>query len=499
MGKRRYAFSMDALILAAGRGSRLAPITDSIPKALLRVAGRALIERQIEAFITFGVERVVIVTGYMSLKIKNFLEQKNYPVEIVLVDNSEWELTNNMYSFALGAKYLQNSAFVINGDICFENDFLNSFVQNEVSSVGIFENQYLAESMKVIADGNLARSISKIVPKDASKGISADIFYFTYSDIKTLIREANNYFTKSGKKDWFEKIVSCCTEDNKIALHITPLGRSNWVEIDNEQDLSSADKLFFNIEEFLDHDNFFFDLDGTLILDHQATSCSSLLINRLSKLGKSIFIVTNKTSLTIPEISQLCTVNFFPIPIENIFTPIRALERFLGQNGFRSPLILGEESFKRHLNNFEDFSKQRIYDIVVISDDLTMTAEKLSTAANLINLGVPYILTHLDIIRPTPEGIFPDAGLWGIALHRMTGVEAISILGKPDISILEDSPTENSILIGDRYDSDILLGKRAGMSTALILTGVTTRKDYEDQRMVVDYLLQDLCLSWSDD
>jgi HAD superfamily hydrolase (TIGR01450 family) len=487
---------VEALVLAAGRGSRLEPITDSNPKALLRVAGKALIDRQIEAFLKFGVKKVVVVTGYRSLQIENYLEKKNYPIEIVIVENSEWETTNNMYSFVLGAKYLQNSAFVVNGDICIEDDFLSPFGNDSLSSVGIFENRYLAESMKVLAQGNVVKSISKTLPEGISQGISADIFLFTQADISTLSGEATRYFAESGKKDWFENIVSSCAEDGRILLRTTPLGVSRWVEIDDEQDLRAADNMFFNMAGFLDHDNFYFDLDGTLVLDHQATSCASLVLNRLSELGKSIFLVTNMTSLTVAEIEYLCTVNGFPISAENILTPVRTLENFLIENGFRCPFILGEESLIRHINADRSHSNQSSYDIVVISNDLTMTAEKLSTAANLIKGGTPYILTHPDLVRPTLEGIFPDAGLWGIGLQAMTGVNPISILGKPDVGILGDSPTVNSILIGDRYDSDIALGKRAGMSTGLILTGVTTRKDYEDERMCVDFVLHDLCLSW---
>jgi HAD superfamily hydrolase (TIGR01450 family) len=281
-------------------------------------------------------------------------------------------------------------------------------------------------------------------------------------------------------------------------LRTTPLGASRWVEIDDEQDLRAADKMFFNMTGFFDHDNFYFDLDGTLVLDHLATSCASLLLNRLSELGKSIFLVTNMTSLTVAEIEYLCTVNGFPISAENIHTPVRTLENFLIENSFRRPFIIGEESLIRHINAAKNHSNQSSYDIVVISNDLTMTAEKLSTAANLIKGGTPYILTHPDLVRPNLEGIFPDAGLWGIALQAMTGVNPISILGKPDVGILGDFPTVDSILIGDRYDSDIALGKRAGMSTGLILTGVTTRKDYEDEGMCVDFVLNDLCLFWSE-
>ncbi len=484
---------MDGLILAAGRGSRLEAITRTLPKALIKVGGVSILERQILALIEFGVERIFIVVGYKAQLIKDFVSKKTFPIEIIPVDNPEWASSNNMFSFTLGAQQIKKSALIMNGDICIDVGILRNFTNCQMSSVGIFHEKFAEESMKVVINNGLVQELSKNIAQEISDIISADIFFFHEEDLQILLKNSHQYLENVGKNDWFEEAINMCTLGGLINLGTINLRDENWIEIDNAQDLYQADQLFFKKKDFLNHDNFYFDIDGTLLLDHTPTKCALNLLNVLSDSDKSIYAISNNTSLTVTEISNIFQDLGFPIPNDNIFTPIKSLEKFLINSNYQHPFFLGETIFQEYFMDMGFSSDNGRYDLIVISNDLNVTSSKIAEVARLVKQGTPYLVTHSDKVRPTENGIYPDAGIWSIVIQEMTGIGPILILGKPEITIFSDLPRPKSILIGDRFETDMELGRRAQMSTALVLTGISNRIDYELNHDKVDFMLNDFC------
>ena len=124
---------------------------------------------------------------------------------------------------------------------------------------------------------------------------------------------------------------------------------------------------------------------------------------------------------------------------------------------------------------------------------MNVTSSKIAEVARLVEQGTPYLVTHSDKVRPTEIGIYPDAGIWSMVIQEMTGISPILTLGKPELSIFSELPPPGSILIGDRLETDMELGRRAQISTALVLTGISNRLDYELSYDKVDFILNDFC------
>lgn len=103
---------MNAIILAAGLGSRLKPLTKEVPKPLVKVNGLSLIERQIYLLKEAGICEIIIVIGYMSDKFK-FLEKK---YNVKLIYNNKYKEYNNIYSLYLAQDYLNNT-YILEGDV----------------------------------------------------------------------------------------------------------------------------------------------------------------------------------------------------------------------------------------------------------------------------------------------------------------------------------------------------------------------------------------------
>jgi len=134
---------------------------------------------------------------------------------------------------------------------------------------------------------------------------------------------------------------------------------------------------------------------------------------------------------------------------------------------------------------------------VVMGIDPEINFEKMSEAALLVRSGVPFFATNPDKTFPTPRGQIPGAGAWIAVIVTATGVEPI-YAGKPAPYLLELARTrlgttkEQTLVVGDRLETDIAGGQAAGMPTALVLSGISTRMQAERWKPKVDIVIENL-------
>lgn len=136
-------------------------------------------------------------------------------------------------------------------------------------------------------------------------------------------------------------------------------------------------------------------------------------------------------------------------------------------------------------------------DVVVLTYDKTLTFKKISKFCGFVRDGISYIASHPDINCPTERGFIPDVGSFMALIKTSTGREPDHIVGKPNPTILEmlieefDVNRADVIMVGDRLMTDIECGLRAEVTTALVLTGETTREMVPDNPpfIVADNLL----------
>ncbi len=173
-----------AIILSAGVGSRLSALTKFVPKALIKVKAKAILDFAIAGYLDAGLvqENIFVVTGYKSKMIDDFLAQ-HYP-QIRTIKNSDFATTNNMYSLYLALKNLPldslNTLFINNGDCLYESrvikDFADSPLQNAIT---IQSKIYNDESMKIsLGAQNRIINIAKNIPPNQSCGVSIDLYKF---------------------------------------------------------------------------------------------------------------------------------------------------------------------------------------------------------------------------------------------------------------------------------------------------------------------------------
>lgn len=234
-----------------------------------------------------------------------------------------------------------------------------------------------------------------------------------------------------------------------------------------------------------------FDLDGVLYLGDTPIPYAAEAVNRLRRAGQQVFFLTNNSGRTRADYREkLAHVNGLDVPETAIFTSAYATALYLKRQGAagRSAFIIGEPGLAAELRESgglipitqPDSVDFHDLDYVVVGIDRQFTYDKLRFAHAAITRGhAQFIATNRDATFPMEVGEIPGGGSLVAALATATGREPVTI-GKPEThayeAILETAQVTaaESVMIGDRLDTDIAVGRRSGAHTVLVLTGVTS-------------------------
>lgn len=242
-----------ALILAAGFGSRLAPITDTVPKSLVPVNGTPILFKQIQNLHENGITDITVISGYKA----DVLEKAVHEIwpEIHVVESVDYATTNNMYSAWLGIKAMFSagdiqSFLMMNADVFYDSSVLTALLKNEAENAVVVDmGRYFEESMKVVQrDGRLVEISKRIIPKDAL-GSSIDVYKFSSEGGTAFFDACRHYIEDRNElKMWSEVALNDVLEEGTVQFQACPLvGR--WLEIDNHEDLVAAVELFSKLED----------------------------------------------------------------------------------------------------------------------------------------------------------------------------------------------------------------------------------------------------------
>jgi choline kinase len=232
-----------AVVLAAGSGRRLQPLTDKEPKCLLEVAGRPILGRLLDAVADAGVRRAVVVTGHLSRQVEEYIGALNHPLDVLVARNHAYATTNNAASLlAARAAIGTDGLLLCDGDVVFSSSPFPALLASAHPCVLAVDCMAAldAEEMKVQLDaGGLVKRISKALDPRAAAGesigvqrISGDAVPMLWRALEELLpgRAADAYY-----EDAFQMLI-----DRGVPFGICPVESASWMEIDDLADLTAA-------------------------------------------------------------------------------------------------------------------------------------------------------------------------------------------------------------------------------------------------------------------
>jgi choline kinase len=236
---------MKGIVLAAGPGRRLQPLTDDLPKTLLPLSnGRTILDLALANLRSAGLGEVVVVTGFAADRVAEQREalERRHDVRLELLFNERAEEWNNAYSLWLAREAFRNGALLVNGDTVHPASVEQTLLAARGPGVLLAvdtEKRLGEEEMKVLLDedGTL-RTISKEVDPAASQGEYIGVTLIERSAAEPLAdaleatwrRDPSDYY-----EDGFQELV-----DRGGDVHVAPIGAVDWVEVDDHGDLARA-------------------------------------------------------------------------------------------------------------------------------------------------------------------------------------------------------------------------------------------------------------------
>ena len=247
---------MQAILLAAGMGRRMKKYTKNHTKCMIEVGGRTLLERVVEALEDAGIRKLIIVMGYEAELLKEYVESKNFPLEIEYVYNYDYATTNNIYSLFLAKDHLAaDDTILMESDLIFEKSILKQVVMHEE------ENIVVAAKYEQWMDGTMVlldkqRNIIEFVDKSQFRYEDVDRYYKTVNiykfskefSEKQYIPFMEAYLKAYGTNQYYEQVLKIVAHIKNSELKAFLLSDENWYEVDDAQDLDIADTMFSDPE-----------------------------------------------------------------------------------------------------------------------------------------------------------------------------------------------------------------------------------------------------------
>lgn len=229
--------NMKAIILAAGKCSRLYPITLETPKCLLEVGGKSIINRQIESIREAGIEDIVVVVGYKKDIIKNVLGNK-----VRYRDYSDFNECNNMHTLWSVRDELDRALICLFSDLIFETGILKKTMES-VSDIDVVvdTSRVLEGTMRIKLSGGKLAGIGSHIPVSEGDGNFIGMAKFSKSGAAKL-RNKITEMAPNHKSDYYTSAIDALIQDGEPVGYSDVAGKM-WIEIDTQEDLNTAETI----------------------------------------------------------------------------------------------------------------------------------------------------------------------------------------------------------------------------------------------------------------
>ena len=239
------------IILAAGQGKRLLPLTKNLPKTMLKVGGIPIIDHIFNSINLKSINEILIVVGHSKDVVMNYLKNDYKGIPIKYLFNPKHNETNSLYSLWLAKKILKEKIAIINADTIFHKKILENLLNSEYEAALAIDDTISSplpeEAMKATIIKNKIVDVSKTIPSEKTNGDAIGIYKFSGESLKILINELDRLISSSATKQLFTYAVRNILNKTDI-FSVSTEGKA-WIEVDDQNDLDAAQNLIKKILE----------------------------------------------------------------------------------------------------------------------------------------------------------------------------------------------------------------------------------------------------------
>ena len=233
-----------ALLLAAGTGSRLRPLTLDAPKCLTEVGGEPILGRLIDNLRLQGITRLVVVTGYLDHCIHEFLEHNAADMQLDYVFNPVYKTTNNIYSLWLARKIIDEPFVLIESDLVFDGFMLTPMLTPDTIAI----SNTLPWMNGTVVELNTDKSVKAFHVShnvdDARQYKTVNIYGLSLESWHKVADRLDNYIKDGRVNDYYETVFADMVADGSLELDGVFFDENKWYEIDCIKDLHQAELMF---------------------------------------------------------------------------------------------------------------------------------------------------------------------------------------------------------------------------------------------------------------
>jgi len=234
-----------ALLLAAGSGNRLQPLTVSIPKCLLEIKGNPILGRLIDNLCDNGFKRLVIVVGYLDHCIRRFVTEYAGDLTIEFITNPLFQTTNNIYSLWLARNKIRESFLLVESDLVFDSSLLEGLLYP--GKIAISRLQPWMNGTTITMD-SLNRVTAFGVGSNGYIGgpcyKTVNIYSLSDSSWQRVIERMELYILSGKVNEYYEVIFKEMIADGSLSMDGVFFDPGRWYEIDTPADLVNAESIF---------------------------------------------------------------------------------------------------------------------------------------------------------------------------------------------------------------------------------------------------------------
>ena len=245
-----------AVILAAGLGSRLRPLTNERPKPLIEVHGTPILHNALWHLADAGVREVTLVVGYQKEVIERACGREFAGIHLTYTESDAFDRTGSAYSLWLAREtLLHGGTLLFEGDVFFEPAILTRLLASKHRDVGAVApfTQIMSGSAVTLVEGGLIDRVHMNQSADSSNGTplfkTLNLYRFEAETLKrTLVPALDAWINSGNTRSYVEQVLASLIEQRRLELAAVDCGDLNWFEIDNEADLRTAEAIFAPVE-----------------------------------------------------------------------------------------------------------------------------------------------------------------------------------------------------------------------------------------------------------